>query len=190
MSDFGDRLHFFNLPGAEIHESPTRAYRRVRYRKVHTKCGWSPASEFMADRVVRSVIRRWARPTHSIERIAVKRTTVSVQEEPQGRDRKALKKEFESHARKWRQETAVLSSSSEKLLHPSYLRIIGLGSSVIPLILRELKSNGGHWFAALEALTGESPDTSVEPGDIRGLSQAWLHWGEKRGYLKLGKSAR
>ena len=66
-------------------------------------------------------------------------------------------------------------------MHPAYQRIIGLGPSAIPLILRELQRQPGHWHWALQALTGEDP---AHPGDtVTQTAQAWLQWGKERHYI-------
>src|SRR3989442_882381 len=45
---------------------------------------------------------------------------------------KQLRKEFAQHARKWKAETGFLSSIHQITVHPSYLRIIGMGRATIP----------------------------------------------------------
>jgi hypothetical protein len=89
--------------------------------------------------------------------------------------------QFEELARQWRRETAHLSSVSKMAMHPAYQRITGLGPAALPLILRELKRKPGHWFWALNAISGEDP---AQPGDnFPQAVAAWLRWGEERGYL-------
>ncbi len=51
--------------------------------------------------------------------------------------------------------------------HPSYLRIVGLGRSVIPLILRELRDRPTYWFAALQALADDGPEGPLKPSTRR-----------------------
>jgi hypothetical protein len=84
---------------------------------------------------------------------------------------------------KWKDETQFLSSMSDIVLHPSYQRIIGLGPDVVPFILQELEANGGHWFWALQALTGEDPVSEEDRGRIRRMSAAWLNWGREHQLL-------
>ena len=94
-----------------------------------------------------------------------------------------LEQKFKELVSQWREETAFISSTSEIVSKFSYYCIIALGKDAIPLILRELKENGGHWFLALQALTGENP---VKPGDIgrmRVMAQAWLDWGQRRNLI-------
>lgn len=77
----------------------------------------------------------------------------------------------------------MLSSSTEKVMHPAYQRIIGLGPAVIPLVLRDLEQQGGHWFWALRALTGENPVKPEDAGQVRKMTESWLEWGRQRGLV-------
>jgi len=92
-----------------------------------------------------------------------------------------LEKEFRLHVEKWRDDTLISSSIVEMVTHPSYLRIIGLGRSVLPLILRELRDRPTYWFAALQALADDGPQGPAETFDE--ARNAWLSWGAARGYL-------
>jgi hypothetical protein len=68
-------------------------------------------------------------------------------------------------------------------MHPAYQRIIGMGPRVVPLILRELRRKPDHWFWALTAITGQDPIRPEDAGDILRMTQAWLDFGERQGYL-------
>ena len=94
-----------------------------------------------------------------------------------------LRQTFEALAAQWRRETMALSSSTEKILHPAYQRIIGLGSAVLPLVLHELEQRGGHWFWALRALSGENPVQPEDAGQVRKMTELWLEWGQVRGLV-------
>jgi hypothetical protein len=83
----------------------------------------------------------------------------------------------------WREETQLSSSMNDIIMHPAYQRIIGLGPAVIPLILRELQVNGGHWFWALQALTGENPVSPDDAGRIKNMAHAWIEWGRVKGII-------
>ena len=83
----------------------------------------------------------------------------------------------------WRSETGLLSSIEDKVLHPAYQQIIGMGPEAIPLILRELQRSPGHWFWALNAITRDDPIDSKDAGNVRKMTEAWLKWGEERGYV-------
>ncbi len=88
---------------------------------------------------------------------------------------------FQRLADQWRKETAHLSLVVKKVMHPAYQRIIGLGPAAIPLLLRELQQQPGHWTWALRAITGEDP---TQPNDtVTQAAQAWVKWGQERNYL-------
>ena len=87
---------------------------------------------------------------------------------------------FSDLAQPWRRETAAHSVLQKKVLHPACQRIIGLGPAVVPCILRELRRQPGHWFWALNAITGEDP--APAGSTFEEAAQAWLKWGEERGY--------
>jgi hypothetical protein len=88
---------------------------------------------------------------------------------------------FRTLARRWRDETVHLSSTSAIAAHPAYQQIIGMGRVALPFILRELEEQGGHWFWALKAITGIDPVPSEQRGRIQTMKQAWLRWGREQG---------
>jgi hypothetical protein len=91
--------------------------------------------------------------------------------------------EFRKHAKKWKRETFHLSSPTDKYLHPSYARVIGLGRDVIPHILRELVTSPDDWFYALRAISGENPVTASAAGDMHKMTALWMAWGKARGIV-------
>jgi hypothetical protein len=82
----------------------------------------------------------------------------------------------------WRREVG-LSSSGSDLLTQSFLQIIALGQSVLPLILRELQTDPDYWFPALEAITRENPVDERDVGDLEAMTRAWLEWARRKGHL-------
>ena len=90
---------------------------------------------------------------------------------------------FRALADQWRRETGMLSSVSQMAAHPAYQEIIGMGAAAIPLLLRELQERGGHWFAALRAISGENPVPPEYAGRIPKMSEYWLEWGRRQGYI-------
>jgi hypothetical protein len=86
-------------------------------------------------------------------------------------------------ARKWRSETVHFSSVTQKVLHPSYQRIIGHGAAAIPFLLQDLKKKPDHWFWALGAITGENPVPEVAQGNMAAMASAWVAWGRQNGHL-------
>ena len=72
-----------------------------------------------------------------------------------------LETEFKKLVDKWYRETMTNPSITQKLMHPAYLQIIGLGPKVVPLLLQELQRRPNHWFSALKSLTRENPVGSL-----------------------------
>jgi hypothetical protein len=92
-----------------------------------------------------------------------------------------LRFEFEVISKNWQRETKHLSLISKKVVHNSYLRIIGMGEGSIPLILESLRARPDHWFVALQAITNTDPS---QPNDNPSMArEAWLSWGIKQGYI-------
>ena len=89
---------------------------------------------------------------------------------------------FCEEVERWKVETAGVSSITEIVANPHYLRIIGLGKDALPLIFKELKESGGHWFAALVAITGANPVPRDSAGRTKLMAAAWLSWGNDRRY--------
>ncbi len=81
----------------------------------------------------------------------------------------------------WKQDAAWSSSVDDIVGHPAYQRIIGLGRSVVPLILADLAREPGQWFPAPLVLTGAAPVAAADAGDVRAMTDAWLTWGRQAG---------
>jgi hypothetical protein len=95
-----------------------------------------------------------------------------------------LRREFEEHLRRWKDETAAISSTSQRALHPAYQRIIGMGPRVVPLLLEELKTSPTWLFWALKAITNVDPVPSQSQGKLKEMAQAWIEWGRELGLVR------
>ncbi len=96
----------------------------------------------------------------------------------------AVERRFHKLAKAWKSETELFSKVTKKILHPAYQKIIGMGEPAIPLILKDLSENGpDDWFWALTAISDANPITEEIAGNMRAMTEAWLRWGEKAGYL-------
>lgn len=93
----------------------------------------------------------------------------------------SLEDEFRAHVSKWRKDTQHTSSVTKMISHPSYLRIIGMGREILPLLLKELDEHRDHWLVALKAITGEDP--APEGSNLNEAAEAWLAWGREKGYI-------
>ena len=71
----------------------------------------------------------------------------------------------------------------QTLAHPAHLRIVAMGQRALPWILHDLEANGGHWFAALQAITGENPVISEDEGYGKRMRKSWLALARERGWI-------
>lgn len=94
-----------------------------------------------------------------------------------------IEDEFERRAESWEQETEFSSSITDIVTQEDYLRIIAMGSDVVPLILRRLESSRRYWFRALELLTQAQPVPEGDLGDIEAMAARWLGWGRAHGLI-------
>lgn len=97
---------------------------------------------------------------------------------------KTLETEFYEQVSRWNESCAFSSSPTRMILDPAYQRIIGLGTPVIPLILRELVHRPDHWDWALRALTGVAVTDPADEGNVRRIAAKWIAWGKEHGYLQ------
>jgi hypothetical protein len=84
----------------------------------------------------------------------------------------------------WKKQRGHEPSTIKAILLPPYQKIIGMGSYAIPLLLQELSQQPDNWFWALMAITENDPVTEEIRGDGTAMAQAWLKWGEERGYKR------
>lgn len=91
--------------------------------------------------------------------------------------------EFQHLVGQWRKERGATSSSTEMALCPSYQSIIGMGETAVPLIIRQLESEGAkpdHWFWALRAITRSNPVPAHARGNMGEMARIWLDWARHR----------
>ena len=93
-----------------------------------------------------------------------------------------LQSTFEELAAQWKKDVRFESSVEKMAMHPAYQRIIGLGPSVISLVLEALSAEADHWFWALQALTGENPVSESSAGNIKLMAGEWQEWASDHGY--------
>lgn len=83
---------------------------------------------------------------------------------------------FERLAREWESTTQFSSSVHQMSMDTSYQQIIGMGPAALPFIFERMKERPGHWFWALQAITGEDPVRPDHAGDIEAMTGDWLRW--------------
>lgn len=85
---------------------------------------------------------------------------------------------FNAMVKKWRLETAVLSSIEEKVNHKAFQEILKMGRVAVPLIVEELRRKPDFLFLALASLAPESDVVSFRGSPSETVS-AWLRWAER-----------
>lgn len=95
----------------------------------------------------------------------------------------SIEERFREQADKWDNETRHLSSPTQKMMHPSYQAILGMGHDVVPLLLHDLQQNRREWFWALSYLTHDNPINRKDAGKMDKMIKAWVNWGENKGLL-------
>ena len=98
----------------------------------------------------------------------------------------AQRAQFRSLATSWREETMFLSSTTDRVTHWAYQRIIGLGHQAVRFILEDLSREPGHWFWALNAITGADPVAPSDRGNVQAMTAAWLAWGHQNKFDSVG----
>ena len=99
-------------------------------------------------------------------------------------DKTTMEDRFAELVTEWRKGIGGLSSPRAITSHPAYQRIIQMGEAALPMIFQELRENGGWWYPALRALTGEDPVPDEAKGRPPLNREAWLEWGRRNGYLQ------
>jgi hypothetical protein len=90
---------------------------------------------------------------------------------------------FRAHIMLWHEERGASSSITQMAMCPSYQRIIAMGPKAIPLILKQMESEGDEpdmWFWALRVLTDADPVSDDARGNFARMSEAWLNWARHR----------
>ena len=98
---------------------------------------------------------------------------------------KSLRGTFYDLMETWRYETKYLSSVQQIADNVSYQQIVGLGEKVLPLIFEEMHRRPGHWFLALQRITRENPIQPQHRGNMEKMTDDWLNWGRKNGYIQF-----
>ncbi len=101
------------------------------------------------------------------------------------KDEEELRARFLELKRLWHRNVGLSSSTTDILSDMNYQEILALGPRVLPLILEDLSNEAGHWFAALQAMTGWTPPLE-DNCTFEEARQAWLQWGRDQKFLKDG----
>jgi hypothetical protein len=169
----------FQMPGHSVSKSGRVRTRRKSARPEGPR-GRSKVERMDSGTFRYNVPPSYAAPLSSVSLVLTSGSISNANLERE--DNSILKREFKEHVERWKAATRHISSVTKMILHPSYMRIIGMGPAVLPLILRELKERPDHWFVALNAITGI--DAAPPKSTFEEAINAWLDWGINRGYSR------
>ena len=79
----------------------------------------------------------------------------------------------------WKTETAAYPSVRDRIMHPAYQRIVGLGPQVVPLIIEQLQRDVDHWFWALAMIVGH--DAAPAARTVDEAAKGWVEWAAENG---------
>jgi hypothetical protein len=108
--------------------------------------------------------------------------TLPVQDTSASANRETVEQRFRRLEAAWEADTLVLSDAHRITEHPAFQEIIRMGEEVIPLMLQDLEQRPRLWVWALPRITGANPVAPSDGGNIRKMTDAWLHWGHDKGY--------
>ena len=91
---------------------------------------------------------------------------------------------FQNLKKRWKNETAHLSSMAEIINNPNYRAVIAMDTYALPYLFDELQNDPDHWFAALPEITGENPVNEEDAGNLTKMTNSWLDWGREKGFVE------
>lgn len=100
-----------------------------------------------------------------------------------------IEAKFDALVAEWRALHGAGSSTSP-LVNDAYGQIVAMGWDAVPLLLREVERQSGHWFTALMWITGHDPVTPEIRGNIREIRKVWVQWGKDNGYASGQRDGR
>lgn len=94
-----------------------------------------------------------------------------------------VKSRFERLRDTWLLAISDVSSLDDIVDDASYQEIISMRDSVVEHILEDLMKSPKPWFYALYEITGKTQIPESSAGNMRKMTDAWIEWGKKAGYV-------
>lgn len=170
MTEFRNNLESIEARYGDPHQNRMSLRHRFLYRK---DCQWSRACSIVTrnrnrehDWLQRRK-RQWflRHLSHVIDRMEGSLT---------------LEQRFREQADKWQKETQHLSSPSQRMMHPSYQAILGMGNEnpreIVSLMIRDMQEHRRPWFWALSYFAQDNPVSQSEAGNTDKMIKAWVNW--------------
>jgi hypothetical protein len=101
-----------------------------------------------------------------------------------------IKAKYRHFASQYARDTMHLSFV--KANHPAYQELLAMGQDIVPLLLRDVATEErrpirdvGFWASVslLCQITGAAPWKPEDAGRLRPIRDAWVRWGQEKGYL-------
>ena len=87
---------------------------------------------------------------------------------------------FHRMVAEWRIETAYTSLARDKIDHPAFKKIVGIGPIAIPWILTEIRHRPDFLVLALHQIHKyENPVPASARGTLNEIVNAWLSWANR-----------
>lgn len=157
--------------------SPYNAQRIVPAVKAPPAAGWR-LNAFERPHLRNQLLRRHARTVNEFPDLSD--TAASQRDLGRKKEQQKLRRDFLRLSAQWKTDTEFVSSVTEMVTHPAYLRIIAMGEDALPLILAELQHAPDHWFCALEAIAQNNPVPFADRGKVKRMAEHWLNWARKK----------
>lgn len=96
-----------------------------------------------------------------------------------------IQRMFNERRDRWLAETSFASDPVEIFMHPDHIKIIGMGSEIFPLVLREVVKRSANWFHVLDAINPyfENPIKPEDTDSFEKTANAWLAFGKAKGLI-------
>jgi len=166
----GGRLSSIEARYGDSHPLESVFRHRLLYRR---DCGWIKASSFRLreKKYARHLLQKRKEQWRSIAQV-LDRMEKGL----------TLEQKFQEQANKWQRETQHLSSPGQRMMHPSYQAILGMGNEnrreIIRLMIRDMQQHRRPWFWALSYLAQDNPVSQSDAGNTDKVIKAWVDWGK------------
>lgn len=96
-----------------------------------------------------------------------------------------LESEFMSLAEKCEEKMRFKSILKDIINNSYYRQIVGMGDSIIPVLLREMENNPILWTSALSDIARKrNPIKDEHRGDLRKIISTWKEWGKENKFIR------
>ena len=87
-----------------------------------------------------------------------------------------LQTQFDELVAEWTKGTIYFSLKHRAVSHPAYRALVGLGPTIIPMVVEKLRHSPSRLFYLLNDLTGENPVPPESAGKTAEIAASWVRW--------------